>query len=98
MPDPQVALQLLRHSSSYTKLSYSMRVKPPSLHLQALQDFDEAARLTLEQIGGLQLTDGAWRQAGLRVAVGGLGLGAPRPRQCSPARHHCLHGPAHFLH
>ena len=74
MPDTQTALLLLRHCASYTKLTYSMRVTPPAAHVAALQQFDSRVRSTLEQLGGLQLTDRAWRQASLRVAAGGLGL------------------------
>ena len=73
MPDTQTALLLLRHCASYTKLAYSMRVTPPAAHVAALQQFDSRVRSTLEQLGGLQLTDRAWQQASLRVA-GGLGL------------------------
>ena len=69
MPDTQTALLLLRHCASYTKLAYSMRVTPPAAHVAALQQFDSRVRSTLEQLGGLQLTDRAWRQASLRVAA-----------------------------
>ena len=74
MPGTQTALLLLRHCASYTKLAYSMRVTPPAAHVAALQQFDSRVRSTLEQLGVLQLTDRAWRQASLRVAAGGLSL------------------------
>ena len=74
LPDPQTALLLLRHCSSYCRMSYATRVTPPASHYAALQEFDSRVRSALESIGSLQLSDVAWRQACLGTAQGGLGL------------------------
>ena len=50
LPDPQVALILLRHCASFSKLVYSLRVVPHQKHSMALRDFDTAVvwlRMTL---------------------------------------------------
>ena len=60
-------------------MSYATRVTPPASHSAALQEFDPRLRSALENLGGLQLSDVAWRQACLGTAQGGLGLrGAAR--------------------
>ena len=47
LPDPQTALLLLRHCSSYCRMSYATRVAPPASHSAALQEFDSRARSAL---------------------------------------------------
>ena len=44
LPDPQVALTLLRHCASFGRLEFSLRVVPHQLHKAALQNFDNAIR------------------------------------------------------
>ena len=44
LPDPQVALLLLRQCACFGKLVYSLRLVPPSAHRQALRSFDSAVR------------------------------------------------------
>ena len=86
LPDAQTALLLLRHCCSYSKLAYTMRVTPPSLHEQALGDFDDKLRECLGQVGGMPLSQRVWRQATLKVGAGGLGLRSAK-----------LHAPAAFI-
>lgn len=42
LPDPQVALSLLRYCASFSKLVFSLRVVPHHKHTSALQVFDTA--------------------------------------------------------
>ena len=44
LPDPQVALKLLRQCASFCKLVFSQRVVPHRVHKVALRSFDQAAR------------------------------------------------------
>ncbi|CAE7174441.1 unnamed protein product, partial [Symbiodinium pilosum] len=74
LPDAQTALLLLRYCASHVKLVHAARVTPPPLHEPALLEFDERVRSCLEHIGALTLTQQAWRQACLKVRLGGLGL------------------------
>ena len=48
LPDPQVALTLLRHCASFGKLVFSLRVVPHQKHREALTCFDEAVRDCIE--------------------------------------------------
>jgi len=74
LPDPQVALQLLRHCAAFNKMVYSIRVVPPSSHSEALQAFDANVRASFEQFACLHLDDEQWAQATLGTSSGGLGL------------------------
>ena len=48
LPDPSVALRLLRHCASFGKLVFSTRVVPHSCHTTALRSFDDSVRDCLE--------------------------------------------------
>ena len=48
LPDPQVALTLLRHCASFSKMVYSIRVVPHYKHRAALISFDNAVRECIE--------------------------------------------------
>ena len=55
LPDPQVALLLLRYCASFGKLLYSARVVPHRTHAEALQGYDAAVRQCLEDFSCLRL-------------------------------------------
>ena len=74
LPDPQVALTLLRHCASFGKLVYSLRVVPHHSHRSALQNFDDAVRDCLESFLCCSLSDDEWSLASLSTRMGGLGL------------------------
>jgi hypothetical protein len=74
VPDPQVALQLLRRCAGFSKMVYSIRAVPPTLHSSALQDFDAKIRACFEQFTCLHPDDEQWAQATLSTDSGGLGL------------------------
>ena len=63
LPDPQIALQLLRHCASFCKMVYSIRVAPASYHAGALDAFDTAVRSCFEQFTALHPDEEQWRQA-----------------------------------
>ncbi len=86
LPDPQVALLLLRYCASFGKMVYSARVVPPEAHSQAMSGFDNAVRECFESFSCLRPDDTAWKQATLASRQGGLGL-----------RSLVAHGPAAFL-
>ena len=56
LPDPQVALLLLRHCCSFGKLVYSLRLTPHDAHDAALHNFDQAVRDCFEHFLALHLT------------------------------------------
>ena len=74
LPDPQVALTLLRHCASFGKLVYSLRVVPHYKHKSALQCFDNAVRDCIESFLCCSFSDSEWSLAGLSSKMGGLGL------------------------
>eukprot|EP00660_Eupelagonema_oceanica_P019686 gene19686-biopygen5325 len=74
LPDPQVALLLLRHCSSFGKIVFSARVTPYDCHGGALADFDNAVRRCFERFSGLFPPDRNWQLATLATRLGGLGL------------------------
>jgi len=74
LPDPQVALLLLRHCASFGKLVYSMRVVPHRHHQAALLDFDAAVQASLESFLCCSLDSSEWSLATLTTKLGGLGL------------------------
>jgi len=74
VPDPQVALQLLRRCASFCKLLYSVRVVPSAFHAEALKGFDAQVRACFEQFTCLHPDDEQWSQAALPTNSGGLGL------------------------
>ena len=74
LPDPQVALQLLRHCASFGKMVFSARVVPASFHTEALQAFDAGVRTCFEQFTSLHPDEEQWSQSTLSTDSGGLGL------------------------
>ena len=86
LPDPQIALKLLRHCGGFCKMAYSARVVPPNAHAPAVAEFDEAVRACFEEFSCLVLDADQWAQAGLATSMGGLGLRSLRK-----------HGKAAFL-
>ena len=74
VPDPQVALQLLRRCGAFCKMVYSIRVVPAGFHEDAVGEFDASVRACFEQFTGLHPDDAQWTQATLSTASGGLGL------------------------
>ena len=86
LPDPQVALLLLRHCASFGKLVYSTRVVPHTAHRQALANFDSAIRDSFESFMSCSLSEDSWTLCTLSTQQGGLGL-----RSC------VRHSPAAFL-
>ena len=74
LPDPQVALRLLRHCSGFSRLVHTMRCCPLSSHSAALTHYDKLVQTCLSSFTGLHLTDSQWRQACRGLAHAGLGL------------------------
>ena len=74
LPDPQVALALLRSCASFGKMVFSARATPFDVHQEQLVVFDKAVRRCFEQLSGLHPDDDQWLQATLATKVGGLGL------------------------
>ena len=74
LPDPQVALTLLRHCASFGKLVYSLRVVPHYKHSTALRNYDNAVRDCIESFLCCSFTDSEWSLASLSTKMGGLGL------------------------
>ena len=74
LPDPQVALTLLRSCASFGKMVFSARTTPFDVHQEQLLMFDTAVRRCFEQFSGLHPDDTQWLQATLATKVGGLGL------------------------
>ena len=74
VPDPQIALKLLRSCASFCKLLYSIRVVPSHFHAQALHGFDAQVRACFEQFTCLHPEGDHWTQATLPTSSGGLGL------------------------
>ena len=83
LPDPQVALALLRHCASFGKLVYSLRVVPHRKHKEALRSFDSAVRDCMESFLCCSLSDSEWSLASLSTKMGGLGI--RNTEQHSPA-------------
>jgi len=74
LPDPQVALQLLRRCGAFSKMVFSARVVPASFHAEALASFDAQVRACFEQFSCLHPDEDQWVQATLNNDSGGLGL------------------------
>ena len=60
LPDPQVALTLLRHCASFGKLVYSIRVVPHYKHKEALNNYDDAVRDCIESFLSCTFSDAEW--------------------------------------
>ena len=74
LPDPQVALMLLRHYASFGKLVYFLCVVPYDKHKAALLNYDIAVRECIESFLSCSFTDMEWTLANLSTKMGGLGL------------------------
>ena len=74
LPDPQVALRLLRASAGYARLVHTMRCCPPAGHAAALQAFDALVQDSFSSLSGLHLEPEQWQQATRGFAQAGLGL------------------------
>ena len=83
LPDPQVALTLLRQCAAFSRLVYSLRVVPHRKHLQALKSYDCAVRDCVELFMCCSFSDTEWSLACLSTKMGGLGLRSTK--QHSPA-------------
>ena len=86
LPDPAVALILLRHCASFGKLVYSARVVPHTFHATTMASFDEAVRDCLESFLCTSIAADDWKLASLSTKSCGLGL-----------RHTSVHCSAAFL-
>ena len=84
LPDPQVALLLLRYCAGFSKLVYSSRIVPHHAHTDALRDFDLAVRLCFETFTNIDIDDNSWSQATLSTKQSGLGLRGTQ-QHCSAA-------------
>jgi hypothetical protein len=84
MDDPQVELLLLRACLGSGKMTYLNRAIPTHTVLPHAAAFDVAMRACLARIAQENISDAAWSQAGLPLAVGGLGL-THNARICSAA-------------
>ena len=74
LPDPQVALQLLRRCAGFSKMVFSLRSVPPSFHSAAVANFDDQVRACFEEFTCLHPDNSHWEQASLSTNNGGLGL------------------------
>ena len=88
LSDPQVALQLLRHCASFSKMVFSIRAVPASFHTEALLSFDAQVRACFEQFSTLHPDEEQWVQATLATTYQWR-LGSPIARQAQPC---CLLG------
>ena len=94
LPDPQVALLLLRQCASFGKMVYSIRVVPSEDHREALQAFDAAVRACFESFTDLRPDDRQWEQATLSTKASGLGLRSLDRHSCAgylSSRSSCHH-------
>jgi hypothetical protein len=82
--DPQVELLLLRACLGTEKTTYLNRVIPTHTILPHATAFDESMRACLARITLENISDAAWSQAELPLAMGGLGL-THNARICSAA-------------
>ena len=62
LPDPQVALALLRSCASFGKLVFAARATPFDVHQEQLLAYDQAVRRCFEQFSGLHPDDSQWLQ------------------------------------
>ena len=74
VPDPAVALILLRHCASFGKLVFSTRLVPHTSHATALHEFDSAVFDCLETFLSVSLSPEDRKLASLSTSLGGLGL------------------------
>ncbi len=83
LPDPQVALLLLRYCASFGKLVYSTRVVPHHHHASALSNFDQEVHTCLETFLSANFSQDEWTLATLSSKLGGLGLRSARRHSCA---------------
>ena len=74
LPDPQVALALLRSCASFGKMLFAARSTPFDVHQDQLSQFDKAVRVSFQQFTGLRPDETQWLQATFATKKGGLGL------------------------
>jgi len=75
LEDSHIEFTILRACLGSAKLAYALRGLAPSDRvLTVLRDADEVLRLAFEKIIGDSVSAAAWKQAGLRPSMGGLGL------------------------
>lgn len=74
LPDPQVALLLLRQCASFGKLVFSLRLVPHFEHADALEEFDAAVHECFESFMCANLASKDWTLATLSTKTCGLGL------------------------
>ena len=78
LPDPQVALRLLRASAGYARLVHTMRSCPPAGHAAALDLFGGLVQECFSSLSGFHLEPDQWAQATRGLAQAGLGLRSTR--------------------
>eukprot|EP00663_Eupelagonemidae_sp_cell21sb_P000575 gene575-2533_t len=74
LPDPQVALRLLRNCAAFGKVAFSARVVEYGTHDTQLRVFDGQVRACFEEFTGLCPSTVQWDRAVLALRNGGLGL------------------------
>eukprot|EP00661_Eupelagonemidae_sp_cell13_P006118 gene6117-3590_t len=74
LPDPQIALRLLRNCAAFGKMAFTARVVEHGSHDTQLRDFDERVRACFEGFTGLCPSATQWDHAVLALRNGGLGL------------------------
>ena len=72
--DPQIALLLLRHCTSFCKFVHLARSTPPPLISDGLALFDADVRRHFSDCVAIDASDSVWQQAQLSLSRGGLGL------------------------
>ena len=78
LPSLQIAMLLLRHCAC-PRIQFLLRTVPATSAGEAAWSHDDQVRTTLAALlGEEELSGSQWRQASLRLAVGGLGLGSAR--------------------
>ena len=76
LENPQVALALLRKCAAFCKMSHISHVTPPTLIKPSLSLFDHSIHHCFTECFALNLSpqSSVWKQAGLSLSRGGLGL------------------------
>jgi len=83
VPDPAVALLLLRHCASFSKLVFSCRSMPHTVHATAIHEFDQSVRSCLESFLCANFSDSEWSLASLSTTLSGLGLRRASRHSCA---------------
>ena len=83
LPDPQVALLLLRYCASFGKLVFSARVVPHQHHASALQNFDQEVHACLETFLATNFSQDERTLCTLSTKLGGLGLRSALRHSCA---------------